>query len=101
MDFDRCIVVGIKKFSKYKRNDNKISKLSSISVLNVFPNGVYCSEIDRDNNYLIIASFSKDSLNKKTTTCSKNGVSIWRFINSKPWLKNVFITDEVNAIVQF
>ena len=68
-------------------------------MLNVFPNGVNCSEIDRENNYLILASYSKDSFNKKTSTTSKNGISMWRFINSKPWLKNVFITDEIEAIV--
>ncbi len=86
--------------TSFLSQDFKITKLSSISLLNIFPNGVYCSEVDKDNNYLIVAGFSKDSFNKKTTTMSKHGISVWRFINSKPWLKNVFLTDELTEMVR-
>lgn len=64
----------------------------------MFSKGIYCTEIDNNYNYLFIGSYS-DNNNKKTTTKANRGISLWRFINSKPYIENVFLTETINEMV--
>lgn len=87
-------------FNVFAINSNKsIAKIYSQSLLNVIPNGVYCAEMDENNQYLIIGSNSIISSKKNS-----NGLFIWRVLNSEPWLKHVPVLDETiqkNKVLYF
>jgi hypothetical protein len=73
-------------------NRNKtVSKIFSQSLLNKIPNGIYCAELDSKSEYLIIGSFTASNNNKNA---SQNGLSLWRVLNSEPWIKNVSILSD-------
>lgn len=77
--------------SVFTINKNKtVSKIYTQSLLNKIPNGIYCAEVDSKSEYLIIGSFASNSSQKQTS----NGISIWRILNTEPWIKHVKISNE-------
>ena len=77
------------------KQNKDIKKIYSSSLHDVFPNGVYCAEMNSSKEYLLIGSFaSSNSYNYKQTT---NGISIWRVLNSEPWIKHVDIVSDQNS----
>lgn len=66
-------------------------------MLNVLPSGIYTSEMDNESRYLIIGGFSNRS--SKKTGVASNGVSVWRVLNSEPWLKAVTTVDSFNTVI--
>ena len=68
--------------------ENKtITKIYDHSLQDILPNGIYCAEMDSSKKYLLIGSFaSSNSYNYKKTS---NGISIFRVLNTEPWIKHV------------
>lgn len=62
---------------------------------NVFPDGICSCEIDNNYQYLAFGSFVQDS-SKNNSYCSINGISLWRFVNSEPWLQVNSLNDFLN-----
>ena len=73
-------------------SDKTVTKIFSHSLLNILPNGVYCAEMDLAKQYLLIGSFA--SSNSYTYKQTSNGVSIWRLLNTEPWIKHVDIAND-------
>lgn len=71
-------------------NDNKtVIKIYDHSIQDILPNGIYCAEMDYSKKYVLFGSFaSSNSYNYKKTS---NGLSIFRVLNSEPWIKHVDI----------
>ncbi len=70
-------------------NDRSIMKIYDNSLQEIFPNGIYCAEMNSSKQYLLLGSFaSSNSYNYKKTS---NGISIFRILNSEPWIKHVDI----------
>lgn len=80
-------------YNVFTIDSNKtVSKIYSHSLLNILPNGVYCAEMDSAKQYLVIGSFA--SSNSYTYKHTSNGVSLWRVLNTEPWIKHVDIKNE-------
>ena len=79
-------------FNVYVINRNKtINKIYGQTLLNKIPHGIYCAEIDSKFEYLIIGSFASNTAKKDV---SPHGISIWRILNTEPWLKHVSILSD-------
>ena len=67
-------------------SDRTILKIYSQSLMNVVKNGIYCADIDSNNQYLILGSFVSNSYSNNKQ--SVNGLYMWRILNCEPWIKH-------------
>jgi hypothetical protein len=80
-------------FNVHAINRNKtVTKIFGQTLLNKIPHGIYCAEVDNKYEFLTIGSFT--STTKKDM--SPSGITIWRILNTEPWIKHVSILSEID-----
>ena len=72
-------------------NDKSIIKIYDNSLKEIFPNGIYCAEMNSSKQYLLLGSFASSNSNSVNYKKTSNGISIFRILNSEPWIKHVDI----------
>lgn len=66
--------------------------MKSVSLKDSFPSGLFACTIDTKYNCLVLGGFAND--NKRVSSYSSiNGISIWRFVNTEPWLQLISLND--------
>ncbi len=77
------------------RSDYKLVRLQTISLVSFFPNGIFCSETDLQQQYLFVGGYASTS--RKSPNI--DGICVCRILNSEPWIKPVFLTENLSKIV--
>jgi hypothetical protein len=82
-------------FNVYAINRNKsVAKIFGQTLLNKIPHGIYCAEVDAKFEFLTIGSFTSNT--KKNI--SPSGITIWRILNTEPWIKHVTILSDLDSL---
>jgi hypothetical protein len=84
-------------FNVFTINRNRsVTKIFGQTLLNKIPHGIYCAEVDAKYEFLTIGSLTSNT----KRNMSPSGISIWRILNSEPWIKHVTILSDVDSVKQ-